>query len=158
MQQVYSATKALYYGAADARIAATKSAGLRQRIAKLPLTGAVAKSAAAFSAKAEALEGAPPAAGGRGGRGGGGGLPAGGRGGPAPAVDTLWAASTALAALMNSMQGADVPPTAITVDQRRARDGALEYDQNRRSRGAERATESGGRAAARDRLMQETRS
>jgi hypothetical protein len=30
-------------------------------------------------------------------------------------VDTLWAASTALAALMNSMQGADVPPTAITV-------------------------------------------
>ena len=115
MQQVYSATKALYYGAADARIAATKSAALRQQIAKLQLTGAAAKSASAFSAKAEALEGTPPAAGGRGGRGGGGAAPAGGRGGPAPATDTLWAVSTALGGLMNSMQGADVAPTAITV-------------------------------------------
>ncbi len=37
MQQVYSLTKALYYGAADARIAATKLGALRQQIAKLQL-------------------------------------------------------------------------------------------------------------------------
>jgi len=114
MQQVYSLTKALYYGAADARIAATKLGALRQQLGRRQLTGAAAKAAASFAAKAEALEGTPPAAGGRGGRGGG---PAGGgRGGPAPAApDTLWSVSASLGGLMNSMQGADVPPTAITV-------------------------------------------
>ena len=115
MQQVYSLTKALYYGAADARIAATQLGALRQQIAKRGLTGAAGDAAAAFAAKAEKLEGTPPAAGGRGGRGAGGG--GGGRGGPAGAAppDTLWATSATLAGLMNSMQGADVAPTAITV-------------------------------------------
>jgi photosystem II stability/assembly factor-like uncharacterized protein len=114
LQQVYSLTRALYYGAADARIAATRLGALRQRIAQLQLTGETAKAAASFAARAEALEGAPPAAGGRGGRGGGGGG-GGGRGGPAAAPDTLWSVSASLGGLMNSMQGADVPPTAITV-------------------------------------------
>jgi photosystem II stability/assembly factor-like uncharacterized protein len=116
MQQVYSLTKALYYGAAEARVAATRLGALRQQIAKMQLSGDAATAAAAFAAKAEALEGTAPAAGGRGGRGGGGGA-GGGRGGPAAAQasDTLWAVSTALGGLMNSMQGADVAPTAITV-------------------------------------------
>jgi hypothetical protein len=110
MQQVYTLTKAMYYGAADARIAATKLGALRQQIAKLPAQGAAAQ---AFGEKALALEGTPPAAGGgRGGRGGGGG-----RGGPPPAAatDTLWAVTTSLGALMNAMQAADVAPTANTI-------------------------------------------
>jgi hypothetical protein len=115
MQQVYSLTKSLYYGAADARIAATKIGALRQRLAKLQLSGDAAKAAAEFAAKAEALEGTPPAIGGRGGRGGGGAGAGGGRGGAPAPPDTLWSASTTLAGLMNSMQAADVPPTAITV-------------------------------------------
>ena len=81
MQQVYALTKAMYYGAADARIAATRLGAVRQQLAKLQAQGAVgARRLPAFSQKAMALEGTPPAAGGgRGGRGGGG---AGGRGGP----------------------------------------------------------------------------
>ena len=110
MQQVYTLTKAMYYGAADARIAATKLGALRQQVAKLPAQRAAAQ---AFGEKALALEGTPPAAGGgRGGRGGGGG-----RGGPPPAAatDTLWAVTTSLGALMNAMQAADVAPTANTI-------------------------------------------
>jgi photosystem II stability/assembly factor-like uncharacterized protein len=113
MQQVYTLTRTLYYAAADARIAAMTLGALRQELVTRPLTGEAAKVAAAFAAKAEALEGTPPAAGGRGGRGGG--AVAGGRGGPPAAPETLWSVSTSLAGLMNSMQGADVAPTAITV-------------------------------------------
>jgi len=116
MQQVYSLTRAMYYRAADARIAATKLGAVRQQIAKLQAQGAVAQALAAFGQKAGALEGAPPAAGGgRGGRGGGG--TGSGRGGPpaATATDTLWAVSTSLSALMNAMQAADVAPTANTL-------------------------------------------
>ena len=119
MQHVFTLTKALYYGAADARIAATKIATLRQHAAKLQVSGAAAAAMKAFVAKAETLEGTPPAAGGRGGRGGGGGAGTGGgaRGAQtAAAPDTLWSVSTTLGGLMNSMQAADVPPTAITVD------------------------------------------
>ena len=118
MQQVFTLTKALYYGAADARIAATRIATLRLQAAKLQASGAAAAAIKAFVAKAEALEGTPPAAGGRGGRGGGGGGAAGGGGRGALAAvapDTLWSVSTTLGGLMNSMQAADVPPTAITV-------------------------------------------
>ena len=116
MQQVYSLTRAMYYGAADARIAATKLGAVRQQIAKLQAQGAVAQALAAFGQKAAALEGTPPAAGGRGGRGGGGGA-GGGRGGPAAAApaDTLWAVSSSLGAVMNAMQAADVAPTANTL-------------------------------------------
>ena len=116
MQQVYSLTRAMYYGAADARIAATKLGAVGQQIAKLQAQGAVAQALAAFGQKAAALEGTPPVAGGRGGRGGGGGA-GGGRGGPAAAVpaDTLWAVSSSLGAVMNAMQAADVAPTANTL-------------------------------------------
>ena len=126
MQQVYSLTRAMYYGAADARIAATKLGAVRQQIAKLQAQGrdadhadskAVAQALAAFGQKAAALEGTPPAAGGgRGGRGGGGGA-GGGRGGPPAAAptDTLWAVSSSLGAVMNAMQAADVAPTANTL-------------------------------------------
>ena len=116
MQQVYTLTKAMYYGAADARIAATKLGAVRQQITKLQAQGAVAEALAAFGQKAGALEGTPPAAGGgRGGRGGGGAP--GGRGGPPVpvATDTLWAVSTSLGAVMNAMQAADVAPTANTL-------------------------------------------
>jgi hypothetical protein len=118
MQQVYSLTRAMYYGAADARIAATKLGAVRQQIATLQAQGAVAQALAAFGQKAAALEGTPPAAGGgRGGRGGGGGAAGGGRGGPpaAAATDTLWAVSSSLGAVMNAMQAADVAPTANTL-------------------------------------------
>ena len=111
MQQVYTLTKAMYYGAADARMAAAKLGLLRQQLARLQAQGTVADSLAAFAQKAAALEGTPPAGGG--GRGGTGG----GRGGPQPVApaDTLWALSTSLGALMNSMQAADVAPTANTL-------------------------------------------
>ena len=117
MQQVYSLTRAMYYGAADARIAATRLGAVRQQIAKLQAQDAVAQALAAFGQKAALLEGTPPAAGGgRGGRGAGGGA-AGGRGGPAAAAptDTLWSVSSSLGAVMNAMQAADVAPTANTL-------------------------------------------
>lgn len=119
MPQVYTLTRAMYYGAADARIAATKLGAVRQQIAKLRAQGAVAQALAAFGQKVSALEGTPPpVGGGRGGRGGGGGGGApDGRGGPpvAPPIDTLWAVSTSLGAVMNAMQAADVAPTAKTL-------------------------------------------
>jgi photosystem II stability/assembly factor-like uncharacterized protein len=111
MQEVYALTKAMYYGAADARIAASSLGALRQQAAKVQAQGATAQALTAFAAKAQALEGTPPPAGG--GRGGG---PGGGRGGgAAPQPDTLWGVSASLGALMNAMQAADVPPTANTL-------------------------------------------
>ena len=72
--------------------------------------GAAAQALAEFDKKAAALEGQRPAAGG-GGRGAGGG--AGGAAAQPP--DTLWAVSGLLGGQMNSMQGADVAPTANTL-------------------------------------------
>jgi photosystem II stability/assembly factor-like uncharacterized protein len=115
MQEVYTLTKALYYGAADARIAAASLGALRQQIEKIQATGPVGDALTAFARKAAALEGTPPPAGG--GRGAGapqGGAPGGGRGGT-PQVDTLWGVSASLGALMNAMQAADVAPTANTL-------------------------------------------
>jgi photosystem II stability/assembly factor-like uncharacterized protein len=120
MQQVYTLTKATYYGAVDARIAAVQLGRLRQAVAaaydpKGLRRDALTATLAAFEQKAAALEGTPPQAGG--GRGGGAGP---GAGGASPAAssgtDTLWGVSSALGALMNSMQAADVAPTANTVD------------------------------------------
>ena len=119
MTQVYSLTSALYYGAADARIAAAKLGSVRQQIAALQPQGAVATALAAFAAKAAALEGTPPPAGGRGGRGGGGGggqaAPGRGNAAAGAASGTLWGASTALASAMTALQAADVAPTANTL-------------------------------------------
>ena len=149
MQQVYALTSAMYYGAAEARIAAAKLGAVRQQMAKLQAQGAVAQALAAFDKKAAALEGTPPAAGG--GRGGRGGGPAGGgRGGPpaATATDTLWAVSASLGAVMNAMQAADVAPTANTLAavtaaaaECRSRHGALDRAQDRGSARAERAAQ-----------------
>jgi photosystem II stability/assembly factor-like uncharacterized protein len=114
MQQVYAPTEAMYYGAADARIAATRLGLVRQEIARLDRTGAAGSSIDAFLRKAAALEGSAPAPGGGRGRGAG---PGGGRSGAAVAAapDTLWAVSTSLAGLMNAMQAADVSPTTNTL-------------------------------------------
>jgi hypothetical protein len=110
MQDVYAQTNALYFGAVDAQEAATRAASLRAEATKRRegASGAAADALDAFVAKATALEGAPPAAGG-GGRGGGRGAAA-----PSAAPDTLWGVRTALAGLMNSMQAADVAPTTNT--------------------------------------------
>ncbi len=111
MQQVYSLTKAMYFGALDAHEAARQLASMREQAAKLrsSASGETAAALDAFIKKATALEGTPPS-GGFGGRGGRGGAPA-----AAVPQDTLWAVRTSLAGLMNSMQAADVAPTANTL-------------------------------------------
>src|SRR5206468_9091841 len=76
MRQIYTLSKATYYGALDARSAAQRARDLHERLAALrqQATGALADAIAALDRKVEALEPAPqPAAGGRGGRGSGGG-------------------------------------------------------------------------------------
>ena len=93
-----------------------KSAALRQQIAKLQLKrrrreGRCRVQREGGSARRHAAR----CGGGRGGAAVVAAPAAGGRGGPPRATDTLWAVSTSLGGLMNSMQGADVPPTAITV-------------------------------------------
>jgi hypothetical protein len=110
MQQVYALTRSLYYGAVDARVAATRLSAARQRAAKVQSPGAAAKALTRFVEKAAALEGTPPAAGG--GRGRGAGPAAAANAGP---PDTLWGVSSGLGALMNSLQAADVAPTANTL-------------------------------------------
>ncbi len=137
MQQVYSLSEAMYYGAIDAQVAAARLTALRAGLAdrRGKAQGAVAQALETFDKRAEALQGAIAEGGGRGGRGGAGGA-AGGRGsaaggraaagsaGPgaagqgapqttASAPETLSSAGAALAALMTSLQGADVQPTAI---------------------------------------------
>jgi len=117
MQQVYGLTTAMYFGALDARAAAAGLSALRADIAerRARAQGAAAQALADFDRKAEALLGTAPA----GGRGAGPGAGAGGpaaRGGPAappPAPGTLSAVSASLARLMNSLQEADVQPTAV---------------------------------------------
>jgi photosystem II stability/assembly factor-like uncharacterized protein len=118
MQQVYSLTDALYFGALDAQQAATTIASWRERASALRANGGVTAVLDRFTAKASALAGAAPSAGfgGRGGRGGGPAAAAPGPPGPSAAVaETLWAVRGQLAGLMNSMQGADVAPTANTL-------------------------------------------
>ena len=116
MQQVYSRSRALYYGAVDAQqAAATLSAVRAQASARAAAaSGKAADALASFEKKAAALEGRRPVAGGLRGAGGGGGQ----RGGPAAAPaspDTLWAVAALLAGQMNSMQAADVAPTATAL-------------------------------------------
>ena len=75
MQQVYTLSKATYYGAVDAQAAARQARALRDQIADLRprASGAAADALAALDKKLESLEPTPqaPAEGrGRGGRGG----------------------------------------------------------------------------------------
>jgi photosystem II stability/assembly factor-like uncharacterized protein len=118
MQQLYSLTNALYFGAADAQAAAVTAGAWREQASKIraSASGEVASALDDFGQKAAMLAGAPPSAGGgRGGRGGGGPVPA-----PAAITalsdaETLWAVRNQLSGLMNSMQAADVAPTANTL-------------------------------------------
>ena len=131
MQQVYTLSKAAYDGAVDAQQAARAGAVGPRSDRQAAAAGDRRRSAdalAAFDKKLEALAAAPPAAGGgRGGRGGGGG----GRGAPGAGAspDSLGGASAALAGVMNSLQGADVRPTAVQLTAiARARDGRVTRD------------------------------
>jgi hypothetical protein len=127
MQQVYTLTKSMYNGAVDAQAAAQQVQAVREQIAALVPkgTGAVAQALTDFDKKVETLGAAPVAAApgsgtpataaagaGAGARGGGAGR--GGRGGGAPGApaNAFSAAGSALSGLMNSLQAADVQPTA----------------------------------------------
>ena len=114
LQQIYTLSKAAYYGALDAQHAATQARGLRDQIAKVrpQATGAVADALAALDRKVEALEPPPAPSSGGSGRGGRGGRGA----SPAPPTDTLSGASTLLAGIMNLLQGADVRPTTVQLN------------------------------------------
>jgi hypothetical protein len=114
LQQIYTLSKATYYGAVDALNAAKQAQGLRDQIAKVrpQATGAAADALAALDRKVEALEPPPSqssAGAGRGGRGGRGAS-------PAPATDTLSGASALLAGVMNLLQRADVRPTTVQLN------------------------------------------
>jgi photosystem II stability/assembly factor-like uncharacterized protein len=112
MQQIYTATSAMYFGAVDAQDAARQAQSLRNQIAELlPQAKDPTKQALEeFDKKAQALEGAAAGAagGGRGGRGGGRGGPPAAPSGPASLSDV----AVTLGGLMNSLQAADVQPTA----------------------------------------------
>jgi hypothetical protein len=112
MQQVYALTDAMYFGAVEAQEAAEAVSAMREQAAKIQAQGSAAQALAAFVQKATALEGQRPvaAAGGRGAAGG-----ARGEGGAVPAANSLWAVSALLAGQMNTMQAADVAPTANTL-------------------------------------------
>src|SRR6185503_18395502 len=117
MQQVYAQTRAVYDAAVDVQAAGAQVASLRTQIATLrpQASGAAATQLAAFDERLAALQAPVADAGFRGGREGrAGGAPAEGRGGRggAQAASTL-PALTALTAVMNSLQGADVQPTAV---------------------------------------------
>jgi photosystem II stability/assembly factor-like uncharacterized protein len=109
MQEVYALSKAAYYGAVDAQAAEQQAQSVRQQIATLAprATGAVADALAALDKKIDLVAGSPLAGGRGGGRAGGAGA----------APDTLAAvvAPAGLGGLMNSLQGADVRPTANEV-------------------------------------------
>ena len=118
MQAIYTQSKAAYYGAVETRDAANRARAIREQIARVmpQATGDLAAALAALDKKLEALAGARPAANGRG-RGGRAGGPGEGRGGTAtPAADTLTSASAGLAAVMTSLQGADVRPTTVQLN------------------------------------------
>jgi hypothetical protein len=115
MQQLYTLTKASYFGAADAQAAVSQAAALRAQITERSpnASGSASETLAALDHKIAALIGGAPegaAAPGRGGRGG--------RGGPPPsdsATATLTSVESSLAGSMNLLQGADVTPPASSV-------------------------------------------
>ncbi|HEX3645787.1 MAG TPA: hypothetical protein VHT95_09275, partial [Vicinamibacterales bacterium] len=92
MQQVYSLSKALYYGALDARAAAHQARGMHEQIAarRSRASGGVAESLDSLDTKVLALAG-----------------------GASAGAETLAGASASLAGVMNILQGADVRPTTV---------------------------------------------
>jgi photosystem II stability/assembly factor-like uncharacterized protein len=113
MQQVYTQTKAVYDAAVDVQSASAQVASLRAQVAALrpQATGAAATQLASFDEQLAALQGPVGDAGGRAGRGGG--APGEGRGGRGGAAAPTLPALGALTAVLNSLQGADVQPTAV---------------------------------------------
>jgi photosystem II stability/assembly factor-like uncharacterized protein len=92
MQQVYALSKAMYYGALDARTAMLQARSLQEQIAArlARASGSVAQSLTVLDKKVQTLVG------------------------PAPAgAGVLTGASNGLAAVMNILQGADVRPTTV---------------------------------------------
>jgi hypothetical protein len=92
MQQVYVLSKALYYGALDARSATLQARSIQEQIAarRAQASGSVAQSLTVLDKKVQTLVG------------------------PAPAgTGTLTGASNGLAGVMNILQAADVRPTTV---------------------------------------------
>jgi hypothetical protein len=133
MQRIYSLSKAAYTGAADAQQAAQAAESVRDQIAQLKpkASGPAASALDAFDKRIEAAfrlsagngtatagrgaaagpsQATTPAPAGRGGRGRGTAGAAGG-----PGSGTLNAPAAALIAVMNSLQSADVQPTALQI-------------------------------------------
>jgi photosystem II stability/assembly factor-like uncharacterized protein len=108
MQRVYSLTRSAYMGAIDLQKAAQEAQSLQDEIAraKAQASGAAAAALTDFDKQVESVFGPPPSAG-RGGRGGRGGAPAAATGSSGTAA--------ALTAVMNTLQSADVQPTALQV-------------------------------------------
>lgn len=104
MQQVYSLTKAAYTGAIDAQNAAQNALNLLDHIrqARSRATGSVAAALDAFDEKISALLGIPVESGASGAA-------------RAQSADGLPAVSVALIGVMNSLQDADMQPTAVQV-------------------------------------------
>ena len=115
MQRIYTLTRAAYRGAVDAQAAVQEAQALREQIAraKSSASGEAAAALEAFDRKIEAIL-ATTASGqrGRGSQAGRGGAGAGADGG---AAVTLTDAGAALRTVMNTLDGADVQPTALQV-------------------------------------------
>lgn len=115
MQQIYTLTKAMYFGAVNAQQAQRAACGLHDQSVALQAKaqGPIREALIGFSTKLLSVAGtcdSPGAGGGRDGRGGGrGGSPA----STAAATGTLSAIGALLSGLMNSLQAADVQPTAV---------------------------------------------
>ena len=111
MQEVHTLSAASYYAAADAQVALTQLAHARDQARALQgqASGEVATALTAFAAQVDTLRGVDTT---RVAGSGGGGGPGGFGGGPAFAPGSLSAAAQGLVQVMNSLQAADVPPTA----------------------------------------------
>jgi hypothetical protein len=108
LQQIYSLSKAAYYGALETQDAARDARRIRERIAALrpQATGALAETLGAIDRKLETLAPEPPPA--TGGRGRGSA--------PTASPESLTGAGAALASVMNLLQGADVQPTTVQLN------------------------------------------
>jgi hypothetical protein len=108
LQNVYSLTNAVYFGAIDARAAQDRARSLSDQIARLRTTKPeIETKLELFDRKLDGIAGAVT---GTGGRGGG---PAGRGGGPpAASPETLAGVAASLGGLVNALGAADVQPTA----------------------------------------------
>jgi hypothetical protein len=115
----------MYYGAVDAQQAQRQACAMREQATALQAgaEGNTRQALTDFAQKAEGVAGNCNLNAGSRGQRGGGGQRGGARGGGAAPSDSLSAAATALAGVMNSLQAADVEPTAVqlaAIDKARA--------------------------------------